>query len=98
ADAVNEAVTKSRRARLAAECLVSVQQLAAFPLPRVALADACRVDLLEVVFRGRRQAELVADEILEHRPAVAADGAVGLVRNQQVKVGGREKAAVLVVE
>ena len=54
--------------------------------------------LLEVVARRGREAELVADEVVEDGAGVAADGAVRFVGDHQVEVGRREELLVLVVE
>ena len=54
--------------------------------------------LLQVVFRGRRKSELIPDEVLEDRSSVPADGSVSLVRDNQIKFGWSEQAAVFVIE
>ena len=56
------------------------------------------VEPLEVVARRGGEAELVADEVVEHGAGVAADGAVRFVGDDQVEVGRREELLVLVVE
>jgi len=62
------------------------------------LGELFGVDVLEIVARGSGEPQLVAHEVLEDRAAVTVDRAVGFVRDDQVKVGGREKAHVLVIE
>ena len=56
------------------------------------------VEPLEVVARRGGQAELVADEVVEHGAGIAADGAVRFVGDDEVEVGRREEPLVLVVE
>ena len=56
------------------------------------------VELLEVIARRGGEAELVADEVVEHGAGVAADGAVRFVGDDEVEVGGRKELLVFVVE
>ena len=94
--AVQQAVAVGGFTRGAAERFIGVQQQAAFDLSRIVCANI--FDVLKVVFGCGGQAQLVADEIVEHRPAVAPDAAVGFVRDNQIKVGRREQLTVLVIE
>jgi hypothetical protein len=102
AHAVEQRIAEGGLAGFAAEGAVGVEQQAALGLARVAGAGAFsnfgRVELLEVVARRGGQAQLVADEIVEHGAGVAADGAVRFVGNHQIEIGRRKQAPVLVVE
>ena len=56
------------------------------------------LNLLEVITRGCRQAELVADKVVEHSPGIPPDGTVCLIRDDEIEVGRGEEALILVVE
>ena len=96
--AIEQRVAEGRLAGFAAEGAVGVQQQAAFGLARIAAARLGAVETAQVVARRGGEAELVADEVIEHGAGVAADGAVRLVGNHQIEVGRREQALVFVVE
>ncbi len=96
--AVEQGIAEGRLAALAAEGAVGVQKQAALGLARVAGAGVAGVEAPQVVPGRGGQAQLVADEVVEHRAGVAADGAVGLVRDHEVEVRRRKEALVFVVE
>jgi len=82
-DAIEERIAKGGFAALAAEDAIRVEHHPALCFPWVA---GRAVGVLQVVLRGRRQAEFVTHKIFEHRASVAANGAVGLVRDDEVEV------------
>src|SRR5450756_658841 len=56
------------------------------------------VESAEVVARRGGEAQLVADEEIEHGPGVATDRAVRFVGDDEIEVGRREELLKLVVE
>lgn len=96
--AVEQRIAEGGLAGFAAEGAVGVEQQAALGLARVAAAGFGAVEAAQVIARRGGEAQLVADEIIEHGARVAADGAMRLVRNHQIEIGGREQALVFVVE
>ena len=50
----------------------------------------CGVYSLQIIFRRRSEAQLSADEILKDRAIIAADCAMRLVADDQLKIRGRE--------
>ena len=54
--------------------------------------------MLQVIARCGGEAKLIANEVLEDSAGVASDGAMGFIRNDQIKIRGREEPLVLVVE
>ena len=89
--AIEQRIAEGRLAVLAAEGAVGVEQQPALGFARIAGRRVRLVEFLEVVARRGGEAELVADEIVEHRAGVAADGAVRFVGDDEVEVGRREK-------
>ena len=83
---------------LASEGAISIQQESAFRLAGIAGGGIRAVEFLQVVLRSGGEAELVADEVIEHSAGIAADGAVRFVRDDEVEIRGREIALVFVVE
>jgi len=59
--------------------------MAALPCARVVGFDAGGVNLFEIVLRRGGETKLVADEILEHRAAVAANRAVSFASRRSPK-------------
>ena len=96
--AVEQRVPEGGLPALAAEGAVGVHQQPALGFARVPRRGAGPVEALQVVPGRRGKAELVADEVVEHRAGVSADGAVRLVGDHEIEVGGREEGLVLVVE
>jgi len=85
--AVQQRVTEGRLAVLAPERTVGIEQQAALGLARVARSRIRAVEPPQVVARRGGQAELPADEVVEDRTSVAADGAVRFVGDHQIEVG-----------
>jgi len=56
------------------------------------------VEFFEVIARGGDEPQFVADKIIEDRARVAADGAMGLVGDDEIEIGGRKQPLVFVVE
>lgn len=83
---------------ITAEGAVGIEQQAALKLARVACGLRLLGELLQVIARRGGQTELVADELVEYGASIAADGAMRFVRDDEVKVHGRELRLVFVVE
>ncbi len=65
---------------------------------RVTGAGLCAVESAQVIARRSGEAQLVANEVVEHGAGIAADRAVRFVRDDEIEVGRREELLVLVVE
>ena len=96
--AIEQGVAEGGLAVVAAEGAIGIEHEAALELARVSGRGLVLVEFLEVVARRGGEAELVADEIVEHGAGIAADGAVRFVRDDEVEIGGRKERLVFVVE
>ena len=96
--AVEQRISEGGVPALAAEGAVGVEEEAPFGFARVMRRGAVLSGALQIVAGRGRQAELAAHEKVEHRAGVAADGAVRLVGDYEIEIGGREKPPVFVVE
>ena len=83
---------------VATEGAVGIEHETALELARVFGGGLVLVELLEVVERCGREAELVADKVIEHGAGITADGAVRFVGDDEVEVGGRKELLVFIVE
>jgi hypothetical protein len=86
--AIEQRVAIRGVAFLAAEGAVGVQHETALILTRVFAMGLFLVEILEVITRCGGEAELVTDEVIKHRPGIAADAAVGFVGDDEIEVGG----------
>lgn len=95
---VQQGIAERWLARLATKGAVGIEQQAALGLSRVFGGGLGGVELLDVVLGRSSKAQFVANEVLEHRARIAANGAVRFVGDNQVKVRRRELLVLVPVE
>ena len=95
---VEQRVAEGGLPALASEGAVGVEQQPSLGFAGVAHVPSSVLGASQVVARRGRQAELVADEVVEDGAGVAADGAVRLIGDDEVEVCRRKKRLVFIVE
>ena len=91
-------MAEGRLAVPAAKGAVGIEHQPALGLARVAGWWVGLVEAFEVVAGRGGEAEFVADEVVEHRARIAADGAVGFVGDDQIEVGRRNSRWYLLLK
>ncbi len=96
--AVKQRIAERGLTVFAAEGAVGIEQQTALRFAWVARSRRSLVEALEIIARRGREAELVADEIVEHGARIAADGTMRFVGNDQIEIGRRKKLLIFVIE